>query len=99
MTDVQQLACYLRGFGLLKPLSCRLTGVGNFKDELELAAHLLSEHHRPRRAHLQTAAELLSEVRLGAVPLSDWLPANISKYRNLLQWCDHRFQDMPMADR
>mmetsp|Transcript_74645 Transcript_74645/g.205809 ORF Transcript_74645/g.205809 Transcript_74645/m.205809 type:complete len:522 (-) Transcript_74645:126-1691(-) len=96
--EATQLAAYLLSFGLLRPLSCGLTGVGYFQDEVELAAHLQSEHHRQRRVHLRTAVELLAEVRQGEVPLSDWLPSHAAKYKSLLQWRDRRFQDMPTVD-
>lgn len=94
---VEALTSYLKGFSLLRPLTCSLSS-SSFPDEAQLATHLTSEQHLQRRLHLRSAEERLAEVRRGEVPLTDWLPAHLGRYRSCLQWCDRRFQDMPMAD-
>lgn len=96
--EVLPLADYLQRFELIPPFSCALTGVAGIKSQGELAAHLLSEAHSLRREHLRSACERVAEIECGAVALCEWLPAQSEKYREVLAWCDRRFEDLPMAD-
>lgn len=96
--EVLPLADYLQRFELIPPFNCTLTGIAGMKSEVELAAHLLSEAHCLRRQHLRSACERLAEIECGEATLCEWLPAQSEKYREILAWCDRRFQDLPMAD-
>lgn len=96
--EARLLYRYLEPLGLVPPYWCRLTGVRNLRSLADLAAHLLSEEHKARRERLRLCAELLDEVRRGDVPLTDWLPKHAQEYRNVLDWCDHRFQEFLTKD-
>eukprot|EP00747_Dinoflagellata_sp_TGD_P223241 gnl/TRDRNA2_/TRDRNA2_94849_c0_seq1.p1 gnl/TRDRNA2_/TRDRNA2_94849_c0~~gnl/TRDRNA2_/TRDRNA2_94849_c0_seq1.p1 ORF type:complete len:444 (+),score=54.13 gnl/TRDRNA2_/TRDRNA2_94849_c0_seq1:39-1370(+) len=98
LADALPLAKYLATFQLMPPLSCSLTGVKGLRNEAALAAHILSDEHKAYRENLKVALELLSEIRCGQLPLVAWLPTQADRYRGLLDWHDHRFQDFPMAD-